>query len=229
MLVPSLTAMAFLTIGASAASAQTWLCVPETAGKAVTSGGTEGKCEAKNTAVELPPTAELTTLNKILPHITYVAEGIDKKPTIQFSSANVQIISGEKYEYHENGEGNLIIGYDEEPGTQTGSNNLMLGLRQSYTSVGGLIAGYGNTTSANFASVSGGGYNVASGEGSSISGGVYNTANILDASVSGGSNNTASGMRASVLGGYKNLAEGEWSAVYGGKEKTASKEYEVVG
>ena len=41
-------------VGAAAAESPTWLCVPEATGKTVTSGGSEGKCETKNTAVDCP-------------------------------------------------------------------------------------------------------------------------------------------------------------------------------
>jgi hypothetical protein len=71
-----------------------------------------------------------------------------------------------------NGTGNLILGYDEAPGTQTGSHNLLLG-------------GVGNQASAENASVSGGKENKATGEGSSVSGGGGGEASGTLASVTG--------------------------------------------
>ncbi len=226
------------------AGAATWICVPETAGNAVTSGGSSGECKAAYTKVELPPTAEMTVLNDILPHIKYVAEGIDAKPTIQFSGVNAQIINGEGKTTTTNGEGNLIIGYDEEPGSQTGSHNLMLGTHQSYTSFGGLVAGFSNSISGRYATVSGGWGNTASGEyAPSVSGGVDNTASgfytsVLggydngasreDASVSGGHGNTASGKYASVSGGASNKASGEYASVLGGYKNLAEGEWSAV-
>ena len=49
----------------------------------------------------------------ILPYVSFVKEGIDKKPTIQLSRANVQIVNGLGKTNTVNGVGNLIIGYDE--------------------------------------------------------------------------------------------------------------------
>jgi hypothetical protein len=250
----------FLMIGAGTAMAETptYLCVPETAGQTVTSGGSEGKCEAKNTKVELPPTAELATLQSILPHIKYEAEGIDKKPTIQFSAVNVQVINGQGKTKTVNGVGNLVIGYDELAGTQTGSHNLILGEELSYTSYGGIDAGYSATLTGPFSavlgegtasgeesSVVGGAGNLASGQGASVSGGFHNTASGHYASISGGAwnlasgeggfssisggyENTASGTIASVGGGFKNTASGHYASIFGGKELKAEKEYEAL-
>jgi hypothetical protein len=228
----------------SVAGAATWICVPETAGNAVTSGGSSGECKAAYTKVELPPTAEMTVLNDILPHIKYVAEGIGAKPTIQFSGVNMQILNGEGKTTTTNGEGNLILGYDEEPGSQTGSHDLVLGTKQSYTSFGGLVAGFNNIISGRYATVSGGWGNTASGEEApSVSGGVDNTASgfytsVLggfdnaasreDATVSGGHGNTASSKYASVSGGASNKATGEYAAVLGGFKNLAEGEWSVV-
>ena len=60
-------------------------------------------------------------------HMKYEATGIDGKPTIKISGANVQIVNGEGTTATTNGENNLVIGYDEEPGDQGGSHNLILG------------------------------------------------------------------------------------------------------
>jgi hypothetical protein len=235
----------FMAVGAefSLAGAATWICVPETAGTAVTSGGSSGECKAAYTKVELPPTAEMTVLNQILPHIKYTAEGVDAKPTIQFSGVNLQIINGEGKTSLNNGEGNLVMGYDESPGTQTGSHDLILGTSQSYTSYGGILAGESNKISSPFASVTGGEFNTASGEGASISGGrnseasgvtasvsggSTNKASELSASVSGGQNNTASFKMAWVGGGYKNTASYQTSSVSGGEGNTASGAYSSV-
>jgi hypothetical protein len=76
------------------------------------------------------------------PHINYEASGIDKQPTIQFSGVNLQVIDGSGSETTINGTGNLILGYDEAPGAQTGSHNLLLGgTGDSYTSYGGIAGG----------------------------------------------------------------------------------------
>ncbi len=214
---------AFSTIGVGAAWAETWLCVPKTAGKAVTSGGTakEAKCEAENTAVEQPSAAEQATLLSILPYIKFLASGIGGKPTIQLDAVNLQIINGEGKTATTNGAGNLVIGYDETPGTQTGSHDLILGGKQAFTSYGGILAGYSNTISGLWASVTGGIKNTASGELSSVSGGNTNTASKEYASVSGGEGNTASGLSAWVGGGESNTANKGGTSVSGGYSNTA--------
>jgi hypothetical protein len=204
---------AFLMTGAGtamAAETPTWLCVPETAGQTVTSGGSEGKCEAKDKTVELPPTAELATLQSILPDIKYVASGVAGKPTIQFGAVNVQVISGSgSTSGTVNGEGNLVIGYDKNEGKheQTGSHNLILGEEQTFTSYGGVLAGFHNTLSGSYSSVTGGEDNTVSGSYGAVTGGV---------------NNTVSGKWSSVTGGDANTTTGDWNAVTGGEDNTAS-------
>jgi hypothetical protein len=127
------------------------LCIPEAEG-AATVTPTKGACAAKYKLVELGAEgkegkagkegapgkegkegtfAGLTATDKetllaVLPYIKFVKEGVDKKPTIKFYGANVQVVSGAAKETEINGLGNLVIGRDEEPGTQTGSNNLLL-------------------------------------------------------------------------------------------------------
>ena len=72
-----------------------FLCVPSTAGEAVTSGGSTGTCGAGTSSVALPSEkAEQEKLISILPHINYEASGIDKQPTVQFSGVNLQVIDG---------------------------------------------------------------------------------------------------------------------------------------
>src|SRR5438105_7317839 len=67
--------------GALAAVTPGWECVPTAAGQAVVSGGTGSapSCGAGTTPVLAP---------------TYVPSGVGGKPTVQFASVNVQIVSG---------------------------------------------------------------------------------------------------------------------------------------
>jgi len=144
------------------------------------------------------------------------------------------------------GRGNLIIGYDEtsalsgtlSSGPRTGSHNLVVGPVHTFSSWGGMVAGFknaitgisssvsgggGNTASGVFfSSVSGGEQNTASGQGSSVSGGGLNTASGNASSVSGGGQNTASGGSSSVSGGLINRASGDASSVSGGVQNTAN-------
>jgi hypothetical protein len=159
---------------------------------------------------------EVSTLKGILRCIKSVVKGIDGKPTVQFSGCNVQIVNGEGETASTNGEGNLVIGYDENSGAlrgrvagQTGSHNLILGEEQEFTSYGGIDAGWTNSITAPFASVTAGFSNVASGKLSSVTGGALSTVNGTFSSISGGGANSAEGVATSISGGEENHIEGE--------------------
>jgi trimeric autotransporter adhesin len=194
-------------------------------------------------------------------------------PHVIITGANVHVRDGSGATFSGNtpttgiptGLGNLIVGYNEDAfgnidlGTEdrTGSHNLVVGMLHSYTSYGGVVAGYRNTSGDSFASafglnnqatgdfsivvggssntasgttstVSGGLRNVASGFRASISGGIDNTASGPGASVSGGSGNTASEEISSISGGFRNTASGQNSSVSGGSLNTASGIYSHV-
>jgi hypothetical protein len=151
------------------------------------------------------------------------------KPTVRFTGVNVQVVSGSGTTNGAvNGTGNLIVGYNENSAdTKTGSHNLIVGPRHTYTSFGGLVAGYDNSITGVSASVSGGYNNTASAYASSVSGGVGNTASGSYSSVSGGLSNTASGL-SSVSGGYNNTASAYASSVSGGAGNAASGSYSSV-
>jgi len=250
------TAAGFLvvTAGGAFAAGGVSLCIPE-AENAATVTPTKGACAAKYKLVELGAegkegkagkegapgkegkegtfagltTADKETLLFVLPYMKFVKEGVDKKPTIKFSGANLQVVSGAAKETEINGLGNLVVGNDEEPGTQTGSNNLVLGtFKQSFTSYGGFLAGAYNAVKAGSASVSGGEYNAASGLRSSVSGGYDNAASAEGASVSGGQENKASGGGTSVSGGLYNEAGKTDAWVSGGAENIASEDFATV-
>jgi hypothetical protein len=232
-------------VGAGGAmAAGVTFCVPKAAGKSFltpvkgkcrkgytrTQLGSEGKqggegkqgAEGKqgNTVLSEP---EQKALKAILPYVKFSASGVGGKPTIQFSGVNVQILNGEGKTASKNGAGNLIVGYDETPGTQTGSHNVVLGTEgQIYTSWGSLLAGTSNAATGEYSSVTGGGRNTASGEDSSVSGGEINTASSLWSAVSGGGGNTASFEFSSVSGGAGSTASGEFSSVSGGDENAAT-------
>jgi hypothetical protein len=190
--------------------------------------GAEGKTGAEGKAGFTA--AEAAQLKSLLPYIKFVGSGVGGQPTIQFSGVNVQVLNGTGSEESSNGKGNLVVGYDAAVAgiTQTGSHNLVLGQEQSFTSFGGLLAGYKNTVSAPWASVSGGYGNTASGPYSSVSAGETNHAANVYASVSGGYFNTASGAEASVSGGGLNAASGEASSVTGGEFNSAKAAFSTI-
>ena len=118
-------------------------------------------------------------------------------PHIIITGANLHIRSGEGVTDGANtGVGNLVIGYNEvlgwglDAGDRDGTHNLIVGPGHKYLSFGGFLAGYKNTTSGNYASVSGGWDNTASGDYASVSGGLSNTASGGASSVSGGGSRT---------------------------------------
>src|SRR5205085_11694498 len=135
-------------------------------------------CVSGNTAVLAP---------------TYVPSGVGGKPTVRFAAVNVQIVSGSGATAGAvNGKGNLVIGYDENPGAvaQTGSHDLVLGRNHSFTGYSEILNGYNDTASGAYVTTLG----------------YTNTASASYATVTGGANNTASGTYASISGGARNQA-----------------------
>jgi hypothetical protein len=159
------------------------------------------------------------------------------KPTVQFSGANVQVVNGTGTTESANGEGNLVVGYDEDLAghPQTGSHNLILGVEQMFTSYGGLAAGSENFVTGPWASVTGGA-NEASGDYSSVSGGGFNIASGRTSSISGGEHNTTPTRSALIGGGAKNetfskgvfLEEGVAASIFGGKENKTAISYGAI-
>jgi hypothetical protein len=199
----------------------TTLCLANKANGDVKGPTTVGgsACKSGYAAIELPSASEL----EILKHASYEPEGIGKKPTVVFSGVNVQVESGAGEEKTLNGAGNLVVGYDETPREQTGSNNLVVGSsEQEYTSFGGFLAGEGNASTFEGASVSGGIGNIASNSFASVTGGVSNTARGVETSISGGVYGIAYGAYDSISGGEGNHAEGdEGDSVGGGYDNTS--------
>ena len=213
-----------LVSAALGATTPGWECVPTTAGQAVVSGGTGAAPSCSSGTPVLAP--------------TYVSSGVGGKPTVQFTGVNVQVVNGMGTETIVNGTGNLVIGYDEKPGTQTGSHNLLLGTSNSYTSYGGIVGGSSNKISAGYASTLSGVSNTASAYASAITGGYSNKTTTNYATVSGGCSNLAgtgtltvssactntalTGNFATVLGGTGNQAAAENSSISGGAFNLAS-------
>ncbi len=210
------TGICALIVGvAEASAASVFLCVPATAGQAAVSGGSSASgCAGGTTAVNA----------SILSHASYTDTGIDGKPTITFTGVNVQVVSGSgSTSGAVNGEGNLIVGYAEHPGghPQSGSNDLILGSNNGWSSYGELVGGSGDQATGAFASVLGDD-NTASGAESSVSGGENGLASTAAASVGGGNHDTASGTNGAwVAGGYRNTSNGSSTAVTGGASNTA--------
>lgn len=147
-----------------------------------------------------------------------------------------------------NGLGNLIIGYDENDGSdeKTGSHNLVIGQNHTYTSFGALIAGFNNKVSGQNSTVSGGHQNRAEGNGAWVGGGEDNWANGNYSSVSGGAGGVVTGDYSSILGGngnaigiealyatisggLSNFVGGDHASLLGGEDNVANGEFSTIG
>jgi hypothetical protein len=164
-------------------------------------------------------------------------------PNIIFSGANIHIVSGSGSTADGTGLGNLIIGYDAdpgnfgllygggfplEPGDRGGSHNLVIGDGNRFSSSGGLVAGEQNTVRGFAACVIGGLHNTATGLWASVTGGYFNTASGFSASVTGGVQNSASGQVTGITGGQYNTANGDAASVSGGANNIAGGSASVV-
>lgn len=174
--------------------------------------------------------SEETQLKALLKYMTVESSGVGGQPTVKLTGANLQVASGPS-EAETNGKGNVVVGLDEEPFAQTGSNNLVVGGNaQEFTSYGGMVMGSHNNIKAPFATVTGGEHNTASETSASVSGGYENTASGETASVSGGEVNTASAVDSWIGGGLENdvfarspTERGLAASIFGGKQnKTAT-------
>jgi hypothetical protein len=207
-------ATAVLTIGAGAAhAAPVALCMK--AGQPVVAPAADGTCASGYTKTETASQADLTAArNRISALEAKLASVTATADTLRISGVNVRIDNGAGSTATSNGRGNLILGYNESPGRQTGSHNFLLGRSHTATGYGGIVAGASNKLV--------GGYAVAVGYGNTAQGkysfaaGDRNTARGERSSATGGSQNTASGLAASVTGGMLNAARARWSAVAGG-------------
>ena len=158
-------------------------------------------------------------------HYVYVDPATN---AIRFIGANLYVQSGSGYTddgYELNSEGweayglgNLIVGYDETAGAdeKTGSHNIVVGRDHSYTSYGGLVAGYNNSVLGQYSSIPGGHSNQALARTASVSGGRYNVAADYYSWVGGGYENTVAGWYASAVGGAFNQSSGECGMLVGG-------------
>ncbi len=171
--------------------------------------------------------ALINSLKTRVTQLETLLAGVTRSGTeITFSGVNVQIVSGSgSTGGTKNGKGNLIVGYNETRGTgddRTGSHNIIVGIKNNYSSYGGLVAGYENTVSGIYGAVSGGAKNTSTGSYSSVSGGSSNKASGNQASISGGDLNIASGSSSCISGGIYNEASGSYSSINSGNSNKAT-------
>lgn len=177
----------------------------------------------------------VAALESLLEGVTRtVVDGFD---TLRLAAMNLQVVNGTgSTDGDPNGLGNVIVGYSADrrfgatdPATdRIGSHYLVVGDGHHWTHFGGIVAGFDNTATGRWATVTGGEANTASGRAASVPGGNGNTASGFATAVTGGAGNTASGFTAAVSGGIDNLASGRRASVSGGFLNTASGSFASV-
>lgn len=130
--------------------------------------------------------AEVKRLSELLKDVSRNGD------SMVFTNMNLHVVNGAGNTESANGKGNIIIGYNEGKGARSGSHNLVVGPRNSYSSYGAIVSGAGNSSSGKYASV-----------------------------ISGTSNN-AQGDYSTILGGEKNNASGAFSVIAGGAQRSAT-------
>ena len=152
------------------------------------------------TALQTTVAAHTTTLTSaapllaIAPYVSLNAGAMNGVvgPNVVFKGCNVHVMS-KTSETDASGTGNLIVGWDDlRPAPlpspwRTGSNNLVAGNEQNFTSLGGFVAGDWNSVSGWYSSVGGGAQNAAEGAYTSVSGGFQGRAISWGAAIGGGS------------------------------------------
>jgi hypothetical protein len=189
-------------IGAAPASAGQFMCIPDTAGAAVTSGGTTGTC-ASGTALKVPASAaDQQTLIDLLPYVSFRASGIGGKPTVDFKGINVHVAKRNDTALSDkDGTGNLVVGPEHNPFAyqRSGSENLVVGIGNGWQTNGNTVVGA---------------YNYA--EGGSMG------------FVAGASNHLADGTGGSILGGFNNYTRANYASVVGGRGRVAASQYQYL-
>eukprot|EP01135_Chromosphaera_perkinsii_P012086 Nk52_evm24s2579 gene=Nk52_evmTU24s2579 len=143
--------------------------------------------------------------------------------TLTFKGVNLRLSNGQNPRVP-NGKGNIIIGTNRanDGVKRTGSHNIIVGQYCSYTGVGGICGGSGNTIEGMFSSVLSGYFNKASGKYNIVVSGTENRALGFQTVVVGGVDNEAGG---DMQGG---LTDGRYNVVVGGYRNTNRIAYSVV-
>ena len=139
---------------------------------------------------------------------------------LRISGVNLQLLDGSGKTDSKTGKGNLILGYNETPGAQTGSHNVIVG--DSHTATGYASRRSPATRTSPRATTSCSAASATSPPASTrpITGGYNNTASGTYGAVAGGGGNLAGAIAGSVSGGCGNVAGTGTST----KESTCSPE-----
>jgi hypothetical protein len=132
---------------------------------------------------------------------------------VTISGANLRVVNGTGVTESKNGLGNLIVGYNElredDSNDRSGSHNLVVGMKNGYSSHGGVVFGL---------------YNHSFGPFTTVGGGAGNKPQAFASSVASGRDNVVTGLFAAVSGGYTNTAQGDYSTAGGGLNRDAPEE-----
>ncbi len=183
-------------------------------------------------ATSAKTTVDEAKLAEIMSHLSLVEldDGAGGKvTTLRISGVNVQIVDGSGTTLAPSphtGAGNLILGYNEtgnpKGDMRTGTHNLVVGSRLSYTGSACLVSGDANVAHGPYSVAIGGTDNVARGTASCAIGGQGNEAYGSWSVAVGGGSNKASGSWSVTVAGENNLASGSWSSTVAGDENRAT-------
>jgi hypothetical protein len=196
----------------------------------------EGRLESLETENE--------ALSSSVDEMTATLAGVRREgTTLVFEGMNLQLLNGPIGDMETNGLGNLIVGHNEEPGTQSGSANIVIGSqRQAFTSYGdiiggafnegtargALVTGLQNKAGGNYAGLLGGRFNEATEESTAVVGGAEDKATEIYAVAVGGRKNRANGAISVAIGGTENQSSGTFSFERGGNKNDASATFATV-
>ncbi|MEM1008243.1 MAG: hypothetical protein AAGJ35_04505, partial [Myxococcota bacterium] len=155
---------------------------------------------------------------------------------VEIKNANLHVVNGTGNTTANNRFGNVLIGYNRNAASTTGSHNLLIGDQNSYSSYGGLALGssnrligpysmaVGNRNTASIYAIATGANNAAIVPYATSIGGSNNTSNVTYGSIFGGYENRVEfNPHATVVGGRRNFARGRYSAIVGGFNNIASR------
>jgi hypothetical protein len=168
---------------------------------------------------------ENAALSSTVDQLSTTLAGVRREgSTLVFEGMNLQLLNGRDRDEETNGRGNLIVGHNEFPETQTGSANIVIGSEhQAFTSFGDIIGGAFNEGAARDALVTGT-QNKVTGNGvyTALLAGRFNEVTEESAAVLGGAEDRATQTYAVAVGGRKNQANGLVSVAIGGTENQSS-------
>jgi hypothetical protein len=158
--------------------------------------------------------------------------------TLRVTGANLQVVNGLGTTDTVNGLGNVLVGYGPfgtvdigcaEFCDNSGSHNIILGTRNSYSSYSGIVGGDSNQILGSYAIILSGTCNRVLGNFSVINTGNMNTVTGSYGSVINGETGLVNGQGGFIATGTNNQSDAYQGAVIGGRNNIADYEAVVVG